>query len=144
MAETQQDDIWPVPQFYFRVRLGDKGEMVCQEIVGLDSETDMIAYRHGNSPVFSMPGVNKTAEVTLKKGTLSSDAPFLDYLRADPFEKLSVTIQLLDESEAVTIQWTLDNAYPVRLSGTDLNSEAGEIAIDEIVLAHEGLTIKNG
>ena len=55
-----------------------------------------------------------------------------------------ITISLLDEGGAPTMVWTLANAFPTKISGTDLRSDSNEIAVEMIEIAHEGLTITNG
>ena len=35
--------------------------------------------------------------------------------------------------------WTLNNAFPLKVTPTDLNSQSSEAAIETLVLAHEGL-----
>jgi len=37
----------------------------------------------------------------------------------------------------------MKNAWPTKISGTDLKSDGNEVAIDTIEIAHEGLTIDN-
>jgi len=54
-----------------------------------------------------------------------------------------VTISLLDEAGAATMVWTLTNAWPAKITGTDLKSDGNEVAIESIEIAHEGLTIAN-
>jgi len=56
----------------------------------------------------------------------------------------TVVIQLLDESAKPTMTWTLTNAWPTKITGTDLKSDANEVAVESLELAHEGLTIANG
>lgn len=53
MAGEAQDNVWPLPSFYFKVELGSLGEIAFKEVSGLDMEAQVIEYRHGNSPVFS-------------------------------------------------------------------------------------------
>ncbi len=55
----------------------------------------------------------------------------------------TVVIKLLDETGAPTMTWTLTNAWPTKITGTDLKSEANEVAVETLELAHEGLTIAN-
>jgi len=38
---------------------------------------------------------------------------------------------------------TLANAFPVKIAGTDLDAEGNHVAMDEVEIAHEGLTIAN-
>ena len=39
--------------------------------------------------------------------------------------------------------WALANAWPTKITATDLKSEGNEVSIETIELAHEGLTIAN-
>ena len=57
---SAQNAIWPLPKFYFKVDLGDQKNVPFQEVSGLDTETQPIEYRAGNSKDFSvvkMPGM---------------------------------------------------------------------------------------
>jgi phage tail-like protein len=58
-------------------------------------------------------------------------------------KRVPVTISLLDEAGAPTMVWTLTNAWPTKITATDLNAEGNEVAIESIDIAHEGLTIAN-
>jgi len=151
MADTgaeQSKNVWPLPKFYFQVKWGDK-EMQFQEVSGLDMQSEEIKYRHGNSPVFSvikMPGLVKVGNVTMKKGVFKSDNNFWDWfnqIKMNTIERKTVTISLLDEKGAPTMVWTLANAWPTKITATDLKSEGNEVAIETIEIVHEGLTIAN-
>ena len=50
---TTQDKTWPLLKFYFLVNFGDGPGVPFQEVSGLETETQVIEYRHGNSPQFS-------------------------------------------------------------------------------------------
>ena len=39
---------------------------------------------------------------------------------------------------------TLANAWPTKITGTDLKSDGNEVSIESIEIVHEGLTIDNG
>ena len=144
------DSSWPIPKFHFHVTFGDHGEATFQEISGLDTEYDVIEYRAGNSIDFStvkMPGVRKTSDVTLKRGFFASGTALENYfmeVKMNTIARETVTIQLLDEEGKALFTWTLANAWPMKVSGTDLPGEDGEMAIEEIVLAHEGVTMEKG
>jgi len=148
---SAQGSIWPLPKFYFKVDLGSQDSTVSfQEVSGLDTETQPIEYRHGDSKQFStikMPGIAKTGNVTLKKGVFVKDNNFWNWYNAikmNTIKRETVTIQLLDESGSPTMTWTLSNAWPTKITGTDLKSDANEVAVETLELSHEGLTIKNG
>jgi len=55
-----------------------------------------------------------------------------------------VIIRLLDEENKVTMQWMLNNAWPTKVTSTDLKSDGNEVAIDTLEIVHEQLTISNG
>ncbi|WP_343732770.1 phage tail protein [Duganella sp.] len=138
-----------MPKFYFRVKW-DSNEMSFQEVSGLDVQSEEIKYRHGNSPVFSvikMPGLKKYGNITMKKGVFKGDNKFWDWLnqiKMNTIKRVPVTISLLDEEGNDTMVWTLTNAWPTKISSTDLKSEGNEVAIESIEIVHEGLTIANG
>jgi phage tail-like protein len=148
---SQQGNTWPLPKFYFKVNLGSQDSTVSfQEVSGLETETQIIEYRHSDSKQFStikMPGIAKTGNVTLKKGIFVNDNNFwkwYDAIKMNTIKRETVVIQLLDESAKPTMTWTLTNAWPTKITGTDLKSDANEVAVETLELAHEGLTIANG
>ena len=152
MAGDDPDDsgpVWPLPKFHFRVEWDDT-EMAFQEVAGLDVESDVLEYRAGDSPGFStmkMPGMTRYANVTLKKGFFVTDDPVRDWvadIRSNTIERKKLTISLMDEGNTPTMTWRLRNAFPVRISGTDLKSDSNEVAVESMEIAHEGLTIENG
>jgi phage tail-like protein len=148
-GSKQSADIWPIPKFRFEVSW-DAEVLSFQEVSGLDAEAQPIEYRHGDSSAFSaikMPGLKKYSDVTLKKGVFKSDNKFWDWfndVKMNSIKRKTVTISLLDEAGAPTMVWTLANAWPTKITGTDLKAEGNEVAVETIVLAHEGLTITNG
>ena len=150
MAGEAQDSNWPLPKFYFSVDWGSTTNIPFQEVSGLEIEAQPIEYRHGNSPVFStinMPGIVKNSHVTMKKGVFVNDNAFWDWynkIKMNTIERQNVVIKLLDESGSPTMTWTLNNAWPSKISSTDLKSDANEVAIETIEISHEGLTIANG
>ncbi|MCC5946173.1 MAG: phage tail protein [Bernardetiaceae bacterium] len=148
MAGEAQDNVWPLPKFHFEVDWGSVASgLGFQEVSGLDVEAQVIEYRHGNNPVFStikMPGLLKTGNVTMKKGVFVADNQFYDWfsqISMNTIERQEVVIKLLDESGAPTMVWTLKNAFPVKITGTDLKSDANEAAIETIEIAYEEIEI---
>ena len=147
-GSAQSKTIWPISKFYFNVKWGSE-QLSFQEVSGLETETQPIEYRHGDSPVFSaikMPGIAKFGNITMKKGIFVSDNKFWDWysqIKMNTIARITVTISLLDESGSPTMVWTLANAWPTKITGTDLKSDGNEVAIETIEIAHEGLTIAN-
>ena len=149
MAENINDTqgaTWPTPTFHFIVDI-DGSRVTFQEVSGLDSEYDIIEYRSGNNPNFStikMPGLKKYADVTLKKGIFKEDTALFDYfasVKMNTVTRKTITISLVDENGDVLFVWTLKNAFPKKVTGTSLNAQTNDVSIEELVLAHEGLTM---
>jgi phage tail-like protein len=55
---------------------------------------------------------------------------------------MTVVINLLDEKAAPKMTWTLTNAFPSKVTGTDMKSDSSEVAIETIEITYETLTIK--
>jgi phage tail-like protein len=149
--DTQDTAAWPQPKFFFSVDIGGVGtDLPFQEVSGLDMETQAIEYRAGKSPTFApvnMPGIQKPGHVTLKRGVFVKDNTFFDWYRQvalNTIKRTTVTIKLLDESGAAAMTWTLKNAWPTKITGTDLKSDGNEVAVESLELAHEGLDITRG
>lgn len=145
---SQSTSVWPMPKFYFQVKW-DSEVMSFQEVSGLDIQSEEIKYRHGDSPEFAvikMPGMKKVGNITMKKGVFKGDNKFWDWfnqIKMNTIKRLPITISLLDEAGSATMVWTLANAWPTKITGTDLKSEGNEVAIESIEIVHEGLTIAN-
>ena len=146
---AQSASVWPLPKFHFKVMWNDV-QMSFQEVSGLDAQSEEIKYRAGDSSVFSvvkMPGLIKYGNVTMKKGIFKGDNKFWEWfkkIKMNTIERTMVTISLLDEEGSETMVWTLKNAWPTKVTGTDLKAEGNEVAIESIEIVHEGLEIKNG
>ncbi len=148
---SKQNAIWPLPKFRFEVDFGTQLKKIAfQEVSGMDKEVQIIEYRHSNSNLFStikMPGIAKYGNVTMKRGIFVNDNTFwkwMDEIKMNTIARRTVLIKLLDEAGEVTMQWQLNNAWPTKITGTDLKSDGNEVAVDTIEIAHEQLIITNG
>lgn len=146
---SSQNNIWPLPAFYFKVDLGDKGVISFKEATGMDMESEIIEYRAGDSAVHSkikMPGLKKYSNITLKKGIFKGDNKFWDWIneiKLNTIKRQTVTLSLLDETNNPTMVWTLTNAWPTKISTDGLKADGNEVAIETMELAHEGITLAN-
>lgn len=146
---SKQSATWPMPKFRFEVDLGDLKGVAFQEISGMDVENQILEYRASNSPDFStvkMPGLVKYGNITMKRGVFVNDNTFWNWhaeIKMNTIKRRTVIIRLLDETGKVTMQWTLTNAWPTKITSTDLKSEGNEVAIDTLEIAHEKMVITN-
>ena len=145
----QSATTWPLPAFRFAVTIGTPVALkgIFQEVSGLNSEKQVIEYRAGTSPQFStvkMPGIRKFGNVTLKKGIFQDEKGFwalYSSIAQNTIKRQTIVIELLDEAGASTMKWTLGNAFPTKITATDMKKDGGEVAVETIELAFETLAI---
>jgi phage tail-like protein len=147
-GSAQSTSVWPLPKFHFQVEW-DSEQMSFQEVSGLDFDVQIKEYRNNDSPQFStikMPGIRKFGNVTMKKGVLKSDNKFWDWfneIKMNTIKRKTVTIKLLDEAGTPTMTWTLANAWPTKITCSDMKSDGNEVAVESIEIVHEGITISD-
>ena len=146
----QQGSVWPLPKFYFSVRVGDDMDIKFSEVTGLEETAQLTEYRHGDSKVFKpikMPGLRKVGHVTMRKGVFANDRKFWQWfseISMNTVSRRTVVINLLDETGAPKMVWTLHNAWPTKVTGTDLKSDSNEAAVETLEFAFESMEIKAG
>lgn len=146
---------YPLPKFHFQVDWNGT-KIGFTEVSGLDVETEVIEYRHGESKEYNktkQPGLTKFSNITLKRGTFQSDNEYYDWWKETKFFqegrktsskfRRNITISLLDENHKAIINWKVKNAWPTKIQSTDLKADGNEIAIESMELVHEGLVIEN-
>jgi phage tail-like protein len=144
----KQGSTWPLPKFYFSVQLGDDKDVKFSEVTGLQAETKVIEYRHGDSKIFyplKMPGLGTVGNVTMRKGIFVKDSKFWNWfneIKLNIISRRAVVVNLLDESGAPKMVWTLHNAWPTKITGTDLKSEGNEVAVESVEIAFETIEVK--
>jgi phage tail-like protein len=148
---SKEGSTWPMPKFRFEVDLGTEMKGIAfQEVSGMESEVQDIEYRGSNSKVFStikMPGIKKYGNVIMKRGVFVKDNNFYKWfyeIKMNTVERRTVFIKLLDEEGKITRQWKLKNAWPTKITGTDLKSNANQVGVDTLEIAHEKLIVMNG
>lgn len=146
MSGETENTTWPLPKFYFSVT-GIPGNPVFQEVTGLESEAQIIEYRAGNSPNFSpikMPGLRKFGNVTMKKGIFATDSALWTWFSSitmNTIARATIVISLLDQNGKTQYKWTLNNAWPTKVTGTDLKSDGNEVAVESVEVAFETMAV---
>jgi phage tail-like protein len=138
---------YPMPKFHFSVEWAPGTRIGFTEVTGLTMESDVIEYREGSSPLFhkvKMSGLQKLANITLKRGMFAGDIQFNEWMNTiemNKVERRDVTIKLLNEKHEPVFTWQVLNAWPVKVQSTDLKGDGNEVAIETMELAHEGIKI---
>jgi phage tail-like protein len=140
---------YPMPKFHFQVEWGGT-RIGFTEVTGLEVTTEKIEYRDGASKEYHkirMPGMQTFGDLTLKRGIFASDNEFYEWwntVALNTIERRDITISLLNESHEPVVVWKVKNAWPTKVTSTDLNASGNETAIETLMLTHEGLTMENG
>jgi phage tail-like protein len=140
---------YPLPKFHFQVQWGGT-KIGFTEVTGLEVTTEKIEYRDGASREYHkvrMPGMQTFGDLTLKRGVFAGDNEFYEWWNSvalNTIQRRDITISLLNESHEPVVIWKVKNAWPTKVTSTDLNASGNETAIETLVLTHEGLTMENG
>jgi len=143
----------PYVQFNFLVDIGtgntDGPEAGFQEVTGIGMEVTVSEYRTGNhkeNSVMKITGMNKSADVTLKRGVIGSLNLYswLDDIRnGNQAATRTVTIQLQNEDHtAVVVTWKLLRARPTKVTMGPMSAKGTDVAMEEMVLAYERLEME--
>lgn len=156
------DGAMPLPGFNFHVAIEVKalgGAGLCHgsfsDVTGLEASMEPKVIRAGgrNYGAFQRAGSVSFSTVVLKRGmtagrdlwrwwSLFAGAPDTGAGDRSPAARATVYISHLDGERQPLVVWKLENAMPVRFKAGDLSSKSGEIAIEELHLAHEGLAVE--
>lgn len=138
---------YPIPRFHFQVDWGG-AKISFTEVTGLVMEREKIEYRHSDSKDFNkiaMPGMVKNNNITLKRGKFEGDFDFNTWLEDVANERVNgrrdVIIRLLNEKHVPVAAWSAARCFPLKITAPDLKSDANEIAVESIEIAHEGLKL---
>jgi len=140
---------YPLPAFHFSVDWGGT-QLAFSEVTGLNIEVQIIEYRDGLSPEFSMvkmPGLKKYGNITLKRGVFASDNEYFEWLntiKMNKPEQRDVIVSLLNEEHEPVMTWKINNAWPTKITSPDMKASGNEAAIETLEIAHEGISIENG
>jgi phage tail-like protein len=126
------------------------------ECSGLELEADVKEYLEGgfNSGVIRRVGRVKLQPLVLKRGIMVPvggqyvDTAFWDWLTdmvsgVLPVLRCDGHIRVSNlQNTQVVAHWSFTRGLPVKLTGPALNAKTGEIAIEELHIAHEGLQLE--
>jgi phage tail-like protein len=133
-------------------QLGDGG---FQECTGLQIDMDVHEIQEGgrNDGVVRLAGHGKYTNITLKRGMLypaggGAVNDLWGWLQGivsgqRPVVRYDGVIEVLDAaSRNVVATWVFDRGLPAKVMGPQLNAKTGEIALEELTIAHEGLRLR--
>ncbi len=129
------------------------GNGAFQECSGIEIEQDVGEILQGghNDSVVKRVGRAKFQNIVLKRGMFFSASSSVDnqlwrwiqdiVRGARPVPRFDGTIDVMDVGETVVATWHFRRGLPARIRGPTLNAQTGEIGIEELHIAHEGLVL---
>jgi phage tail-like protein len=132
---------------------GDQlGDGAFQECSGLEVEMDVAELLEGgaNDRVVRRVGRAKYPNVVLKRGMFYSGGQVSTELwtwiqsivsGVRPVSRYDGMIEVMGVADDVVARWQFDRGLPAKIRGPELNGKTGEIAIEELHIAHEGLRL---
>jgi phage tail-like protein len=135
----------PFTNFNFLVEIDGIVQMSFIECSGLESVTEVIETREGgdNTTVRKLPGKTSYTDITLKWG-LTNSAEMQQWRQriidgnVDRRNGSIVIFDLANKKEV--LRWNFVRAWPTKWDGPALDGRGKDIAIETLVLAHEGVT----
>jgi phage tail-like protein len=131
------------------------GSGAFQDCTGLEIEMDVQEYIEGgrNNGTVRRVGRAKFAPLVLKRGMFfgsdhegQADPRLWHWLQRivngeRPVPRFDGVISLMGADGTVRATWTFDRGLPAKIRGPELNAKTGEVAIEELTVAHEGLRL---
>lgn len=140
----------------FYVEIGGSVAASFTECSGLDVQVDKEVYQEGGvndqQRIFLKPA--KFSDVTLKRG-MSDDITFWSWIElvlnlnkpsgeARPKNlRRNISILVFNQAGETMQAWTLIGAVPVGWKTPSLQADSSSVAIEELVLAYEGLKVES-
>ncbi|MCA6222855.1 phage tail protein [Photorhabdus antumapuensis] len=136
---------YPIPTYRFVVSIGDE-QIPFTSVSGLDISHDVIEYKDGIGNYYKMPGQRQSINITLRKGIFSGDTKLFDWINSiqlNQVEKKDISISLTNEAGTeILMSWNVANAFPTSLTSPSFDATSNEIAIQEITLTADRVTIQ--
>ena len=131
--------------FNFLVELDGIAQASFSECSGLETTTEVIDHREGvdNTTVRKLPGKTTYSDITMKAGMTDSKElwTWRQQVIEGKFQRKNGSIVVFDLANKTEVaRWNFVSAWPTKWDGGSFNAKGNEVAIETLVLAHEGLT----
>ena len=132
----------PFHGFRFRVEFDQVQHGGFARVKGLVRETKIDARREGGVNDFEHKFATLTSygNLTLERG-LADDYlwSWQEDVVGGTIKRRLVTVSLHDETDTEVWRWLVDDAFPVKWAGTDLDAASGQVLVESVEFAHHGI-----
>jgi phage tail-like protein len=135
----------PYLTFNFLVELDGIAQATFRECSGLETTTEVVEHREGgdNITVRKLPGKASYGDLTLKWGLTDSEELWrwrLQVIEGRPGFRRNGSVVVYDLTNRVEVtRWNFVRAWPTKWEGPGFNALGNEVAVETVVLAHEGI-----
>jgi len=148
------EPIYPFTAFNFSVEIAIPDISVsklCQasfsECDGLEMTMDVKTIREGgnNGKQIRFAGPMSYASLTLKRGMTTDDFDLWKWfseVQRNPTLRADAEIVLLSANHEPRVHFKLERCLPIKLKAPPLNAKDGMVAVEELQLAYESLSIE--
>lgn len=144
----------PYRKFKFLVSWNSRVVAAVSKVTALKKKVEAIDFRTGGDPnyVKKVPGLTSFEPITLERG-VSYDPEFLNWMNLvnrhqkragttdehSPIFRKEITIEMYNLANEKVFSIGVHNAWPSEFTALpDLDAKTNEVAIETLVLAHEG------
>jgi len=142
-THTRNGENFMAGDVYFTAALYEGDAASFRAVDGLDSEPQPMENQPAASTIYSpieMPGLGGVGNVTLRNGIFVNDTAFSNWcsqVAMNTVAPRTVTISQVDEDGTPRTTWTLNNAWPTKITGTALASGDSEAAVESVEVAYQ-------
>lgn len=134
----------PYSTFNFIVKIeGFSGGF--SEVSGLTADIEVYPFKEGGMNFFEHKLFKNTkySDITLKRG-ITDEILYKWYLNTiyGDISRKNGSIVLRDNNKRELMTWDFERAFPVKWEGPTFNASDNKIAVETLVLTHEGLKFK--
>jgi phage tail-like protein len=131
------------PSCFFYVSIGENDDSgVFSEISGIQAKIEVTPFHEGgiNNQVHQMPGKATVENITLKRGIVKGNEFFKWFSEVlnGNIKRKNITIRMNGPNGQLLYSWSLLNAFPCQWSTSNFSANSSEMAVESLVLAHEG------
>jgi phage tail-like protein len=137
----------PFRTFNFRLEIDGLTIGSFRECSGLSSDGNSVEYREGTDiprSVRKLIGLISYSDITLKRGCTDNVELWNWYrniVNGVP-DRRHGSVILMDEQRRDVMRWSIENMWIKKIEAPSFNATANEVAIESVVLVHEGLSLE--
>ncbi|MEO0468128.1 MAG: phage tail protein [Bacteroidota bacterium] len=141
----------PLPNFHFTVQIDDL-EPKCVQVRNLAMHFENIETATSSNPTFAdrkQPGRSVYENFFLERAVFANQNEFFEWWRetqravvsGGDFRK-NITISLLDNQHSPIMQWRIGDAFPLRLSYSELDAKGNRVLTEVLEIACESIDVR--